>query len=301
MTELIIRLKGEIQDSNFDDWKRDLVARLRGVNTELVRDEDFARASEQVKAFKNAELALKTAKQSAIDQAAEIQRLFGAIDGVAEETRQVRLMLERQIKARKQEIKAQMIEGAINAVHAAIARQSPLFQTLDHGPFLDRARFEAAAKGKSTSATLSRALERLVREIEQEIDQETLRVADNLALVNAIAEEHRMLFQDRENLLRLSAHELRLTIDTRIARYNENQATRRAAKAVDELKRIEEQELNPVSSEARPTEEAAKERFRITLELLASREQAIDLARVIREKHGDDEAVESVRLSRAHE
>jgi len=123
MTDLIIQLKGEVQSSNFEEWKNELIARLRGVNTELARDEDFVTAADQVKALKNAESTLKEAKQSAIAQAADIQRLFGSIDVVVEETRQVRLALERQIKARKQEIKEQMIERAINTVHAAIVAE----------------------------------------------------------------------------------------------------------------------------------------------------------------------------------
>jgi len=301
MAELIINLKGEIQNSNFDEWKGELLARIRNVNTELVRDEDFARASDQVKRFKNAERALKRAKQSAIAQAADIQRLFDSIDVVAEETRQVRLTLERRIKARKQEIKEQMIEGGINAVHAAIAQQSAAFQALDHAPFLDRARFEKAAKGKSTGRTLAKAIETLVRQIELEIEEEGMRVAENIAIMDNIADEHRLLFQDRDHLIRLPKSEVRLTIDTRIARYHEETARKRAQLATAELQRIEDQDLNPPDACSVPMAQAAKERYRITIELSATREHAIELARIIRETHGIDESVASVRLSRVRE
>jgi hypothetical protein len=301
MTELIIRLKGEVQSSNFEEWKNELIARLRSVNTELVLDEDFVRAGDQVKAFKNAESMLKEAKQSAIAQAADIQRLFGSIDVVAEETRQVRLALERQIRTRKQEIKERMIEGAINAVHAAIAVQSLAFQSLDHGRFFDRARFDAAAKGKSTSSSLARALESLVREIEQEIGEEGLRVADNIAILDGIADEYRMLFQDRGQLIQLSKSELRLTIDKRIMLFKEDTGARRASRAVSESEGGEERELNPDAPEVAQSRVAIRDRYRITLEMLASREEATELARLIRDAHGGRKTVESVRLSRVHE
>ena len=35
MSELIIKLTGEITDTNFDEWKNELLARLKNVNTEL--------------------------------------------------------------------------------------------------------------------------------------------------------------------------------------------------------------------------------------------------------------------------
>jgi len=179
--------------------------------------------------------------------------------------------------------------------------QSSAFQSLDHGKFLDRARFEAAAKGKSTSSTLARALESQVREIEREIGEEGLRVAENISILDGIAGEYRMLFQDREQLIQLSKSELRLTIDKRIKLSKEDAATRRAIKAVSESQEVEERELNPDLPEMAQSGAVIRDRYRITLELLACREEAIELARTIRETHSGDEAVESVRLSRVHE
>ena len=109
MNQLFIKLTGTVNSSNFDEWKMELIAQIQAVNIELVTDNDFVIASEQVKSFKSAEKSLKEAKQSAIDQAVEIQQLFSAIDEISEEARQARLSLERQIKARKIEIKQNYI------------------------------------------------------------------------------------------------------------------------------------------------------------------------------------------------
>jgi len=110
-----------------------------------------------------------------------------------------------------------------------------------------------------------------------------------------------MLFQDREQLIQLSKSELRLTIDKRIKLSKEDAATRRAIKAVSESQEVEERELNPDLPEMAQSGAVIRDRYRITLELLACREEAIELARTIRETHSGDEAVESVRLSRVHE
>ena len=74
MNPLVIKLTGEIENSNFDEWKNDLVVQIRAVNTELTTDDQFVEATKNVKTFKAAEKSLKQAKQSAIEQAAEINK-----------------------------------------------------------------------------------------------------------------------------------------------------------------------------------------------------------------------------------
>ena len=49
MSELIIKLNGEVTDTNFDEWKNDLLTKLKQVNTELATDDDFAIAETDVK------------------------------------------------------------------------------------------------------------------------------------------------------------------------------------------------------------------------------------------------------------
>ena len=60
MSDLIIKLKGEITDTNFDEWKNDLLARLKNVNTELASDDDFANAESDVKTVSYTHLTLPT-------------------------------------------------------------------------------------------------------------------------------------------------------------------------------------------------------------------------------------------------
>lgn len=55
MSELIIKLTGEVTDTNFSEWKNDLLARLEKVNTELATDDDFANAEADVKIIKRSQ------------------------------------------------------------------------------------------------------------------------------------------------------------------------------------------------------------------------------------------------------
>ena len=135
MNQLVIKLTGTVNASNFDEWKKDLIFQIQSTNRELATDDDFVAASEQVKSFKLAENSLKQAKQSAIDQAEEIQQLFLAIDEVTEEARQARLSLERQIKTRKIEIKNQCIQVGIDEIQSFIDEQLGEFQCVEKTGF----------------------------------------------------------------------------------------------------------------------------------------------------------------------
>ena len=115
MTDLTITLTGEVRESNFDEWKDDLVGRIRAVDVDLAADDDFAAANDSIRQFRDAEQTLKAAKQAALEQAADINRLFDAVDAVAEETRQARLALERKIRARREEMKRQALQAHVDA------------------------------------------------------------------------------------------------------------------------------------------------------------------------------------------
>ncbi len=135
MTDLTITLTGEVRESNFDEWKDGLVERIRAVDVELSADDDFRSANDSVRQFREAEQTLKAAKQAALEQAADINRLFDAVDAVTEETRQARLALERRIRLRRHELKRQSLQAHMDNNAA----------TLDALPVAQRALFQDRA------------------------------------------------------------------------------------------------------------------------------------------------------------
>ncbi|MBK7171554.1 MAG: hypothetical protein IPH83_20785 [Gammaproteobacteria bacterium] len=236
MNDLVIKLTGEVLSSNFEQWKDALVAQIRSTRTELSTDNDFVEAGRRVKLFKTAEATLQAAKESALRQAADIQRLFAAIDEVSEEARQARLALERQIRTRKQQIRDGLIETGIAAVRKMIAAQPEDFQLLDQRDYLDRARFELAVKGKMGTSGVYAAINGLCATIGREIEERSGEVCKNGQLIDSLPDNYRLLFQDRDSLVSLSGPELDLLIQQRIARLNEKQ-DRDVALEVDVLAR----------------------------------------------------------------
>ena len=301
MNPLIIKLTGTIDSSNFEEWKTDLIARIHSINRELSTDDDYATAAKQVKAFKSAEDTLKRAKQDAIDQADEIQRLFTAIDDVVAESRQARLWLDRQVKTRKLEIKFKHIQSGIDDIEQFIDRQSDEFKAIDHSQFLDWNRFDIATKGKAGTKGLQSALDQLGRLIKQEISDKAVEIGNNKQEIEAIPEAYRILFQDRQSLLDSPETELKLEIEKRIALYHRDQATQDAEKKARQLKTLEDLVLNPETSPSDSENGGPQERYRISIDLLSTRERAIAVARAIKEAYGNNPLVTEIKLSRNHD
>jgi hypothetical protein len=295
MNQLIIKLSGEIQSSNFDEWKSELIDQIQATNTELTTDAQFAGAANKVKQFKSAEKALKIAKESAINQAAEIQQLFSAIDEVSEEVRQVRLSLERQIKVRKLEIKEEYIESGMQVVRDFIEEQNSDFQLLDHLNFLDRGNFESTVKGKSGVKGLSTSIDSLCVQIKQEVSSKADQVKQNAITLDSQPAKYRALFQDRAALLDLPITTLNSTIDERLAMFErESHQIEDFPTGSGELDDDEsEKELRDQDDEIDGVEE---EEFTLSIEILATRARAMDILKSVQSKYKDEPAVVSIDL-----
>ena len=301
MNQLVIKLTGTVNSSNFDEWKKDLINQIQSTNKELVTDDDFVTASEKVKSLKLAENYLKEAKKSAIDQAEEIQNLFLAIDEVTEEARQARLSLERQVKERKEEIKNHYIQSGIEEVQKLVDKQLGGFEFIDKNSFLDRSRFESAIRGKASTKGVQQAIDRLYMLIEKEVTNTAREISNNQTKLEALPAEYKILFQDIESLLGIPEDVLVVEIDKRIARYNEEIAKSEAKKISNELKKIEDAELNPEKISSIATETSTKERFQVIIDILSSKDEAKEIAQEIKLRYGDNSDISGIRLARSNE
>ena len=116
-TEIILTIeaRGEIVSSNFPAFAEMVRARLGEINRDLASDEDFDQADADSKAIAGAEASLKAAKEKALADAEQLHALFEGIDGLSAELATARLDLAGQIKRRKEEIKAEIVEEFLAA------------------------------------------------------------------------------------------------------------------------------------------------------------------------------------------
>jgi hypothetical protein len=301
MNQLVIKLTGTINASNFDEWKQDLILQIQSINKELVTDSDFVRASSQVKSFRSAEKALKQAKQSAIEQAEEIQQLFLAIDEVTEEARQARLSLERQIKVRKLEIKEQHVQAGIDEIQKFIDEQIGELKHIDHSVYLDRSRFESSVSGKASTTGLQNAIDQLCKLIKSEVAAKVIEVVSNKAKIESLPTGYKLLFQDISSLLGFSSNLLDQEIDKRIKRYNQEMAGKETESQAREFSDAPKVGTNTESDTPETSELTSVKEFRIVIDIRSTNDQAIEIVQAIKTAYGENPCVSEVRLIQASE
>jgi len=302
MSELIIKLKGEITDTNFDEWKNDLLARLKKVNTELATDDDFANAEADVKTIKAGEVALKNAKASALEQANEIQKLFSAIDEVSSEARDARLALERQIKKRKAEIKDEIVDSGLDAVKAYMEEQSDELQSIRNS-WLDRSAFEEEIKGKRTTSSMQKAVTGLLVRIKGEIAEREDSINANRQVLDKIDDDYSAVFQDKDALLIMDRENLQTTIDERIEYFLTEKKKQQAeeAAAAEAAPEEEPPAQTKTEEESETTENQpihpADESHVISIEVFAQIDAAQELFDEIDDRYSNREIIGEIKLS----
>lgn len=118
---LRIEVTGMVTASNIEAFREHAMAVLKGINTNLQTDEDFANAERTVRWAKEVEDKLDAAKEHALSQTTSISQLFQTIDAVRDEARAVRLTLDKLVKAEKENRKAEIVAKAQREMSAHIA------------------------------------------------------------------------------------------------------------------------------------------------------------------------------------
>lgn len=315
MNALQIKLTGEVTDTNFEEWKKDLLTQIANSKRELKTDDDFAIAESDVKVIKAGEKTLKTAKQSALDQAAAIQQLFAAIDEVTEEARQARLALERQIKSRKEEIRDEIVDDGMQQIDAHLEQQSDTFHEVNREQFIDRQTLEDFTKGKRSASSMQKAINGAVAEVKEKIALKSAAIGANQKILDNIDSKYTSIFQDPNSLLEMTDDGLQKTITKRIEFFEEEQAR---LKAIEDAKAAKQAE--DIANEARKTEQPAEAEpeaddepaeedpqevagdvptsFTISLEVFADESDANELLDELEGRYGRREIVGEIRLSR---
>ena len=83
MQEIILKINSQVVASNLDDFAASVKAEIAKIKTDLTTDEDFAAAERQVKELKEAEAAIKAAKEAALTDAKDVRKLLATADEIA--------------------------------------------------------------------------------------------------------------------------------------------------------------------------------------------------------------------------
>lgn len=241
---LFITVKGEVTDSNLANFKEVALAAIRSVNRQLETDQDFADADKAVKWCSDIEERVAGAKQNALSQTASIDALFKTMDDISAEARQVRLDLDKLIKARKVSLKTELLVDVqtqladhVRSLNARIGRDY-----MPHTP-VD---FAAAIHGKKNFDSMRSALNAALANAKIEASAIADRIQANMATLTELASEHKFLFSDTPTIVLKANDDLTALVKSRIADHKaaelaKEEATRERIRA-EEVARLEREQ-----------------------------------------------------------
>lgn len=286
-TEIILKIQSAIVASNIDDVAASVRAEIAKVNTDLKTDEDFAAAEQQVKDFKNAEDAIKEARDAALSEAQDVRKLLDTTDEIIALLAQTRLALDKQVKAAKERVKGEITERCREALLAQINKADTRIAAtlrLVCTPTEINADIDAAAKGKKTASGIETACATVLQTWTDKIAEQEKKL---VARYEKIPADKLHLFTDISTVL--TAGDIDALIAERLAAEDERQAAEKArieaaAKAEAEARaKAEAPEQTGTTPQIPPQEEGEAENYRIIIH--ASLERAKAIASLIKERY----------------
>lgn len=260
---LRIEIMGAVTASNLDHFRSRALALVGAVNTQLSTDQDFADAERSIKWCKEAETRLAAAKDAALAQTADIDRLFKTVNDVSEAFRQTRLTLEKSVKARKESVRSEIVMAALDAFREHL--KAPCAEFLKYGLtfILPQPAFGEAINGLKTLASVKAAVDACLANARIEIAKKEREWRDKLAWLDE--DPAREAFRSALHLPELidkPIEDFKNAVNTRIAEIRQAEERRLEA----ERERIRQEEARKLEAKA------AGERH---LEAVRVREEAV--------------------------
>lgn len=274
---LRIEVTGAVTASNLAEYKAHALEVFKGINRELTTDQHFADAEKVVKWCGDVESRLAAAKEHALSQTASIDTLFKAIDDISAEARRTRLELDKLVKARKEQIREDIVADGRRAL---AEHMSGLNERLGK-PYMPsvQADFAGAVKGKRTIDSLRDAVSTTLANAKIEASAIADRIQINMGTLRELAKDHAFLFADTASIVLKAPDDLTALVKTRIADHAAAEAKRLEA----ERERIRAEEQARIEREQR---EAQQREERLAAAALAQERQqaaAAETARLLQE------------------
>lgn len=240
-----VRMEGKIAViSNLDLFGAKLKAFVEKIDRSPSTDQAFADAEAAIRTLQTAQDALEAAESSALAQTASIEEMRRTVADYASLARTTRLALEKIVKARKEQIKVEIITEGREALAEHIAALNKRLGK----PYMPAvpADFAGAIKGKKTVDSLRSGMEsELVRaKIEASAIADGIQV--NLNTLVELASEHKFLFADAATIVLKATDDLTTLVKSRINEHEQAEAKRLEA----EREKIRAEEAAKLAAEA---------------------------------------------------
>lgn len=254
---LRIEVTGMVTASNLAEFKETALTAIRGVNRELTTDQDFADAEQSVKWCEEVESRLKAAKEHALSQTATIDQLFKTIDDISAEARKVRLELDKLVKARKEELRGQIVRAAQEKLTSHVSKLNDRIGWVNGCPVLSvaQADFSGAVKGKRSLASIQDAVDTELARAKIAASEIADRMDANIKSLNGEAHDWSFLFPDLAAVASKPAEDFANLLSARIGAHKqaEEQRRQREADAAAQAAQVVQQAAGSTRAPAAPT------------------------------------------------
>lgn len=251
---LAIDVKGDIAlASNLDIFGEKLRAFIDAIDKKPSDDQGFANAEAAVKTLQTAQERLEAAEAAALARFTSIDEMRRTVAMYAELARSTRLMLEKVVKARKEELRDEIRREGIEAYDKHIRGLNerlgrPFLSTA--GRTVPDAKFAEAMKGKKTITSLRDAVATELARAKIEANAIADRIQINLAALAAQG-DYGFLFSDLAAIVTKESGDFLLLVKSRIAEHRAAEDRRLEAER-EKIRAEEAAKLQAAQQEPKP-------------------------------------------------
>lgn len=218
-----LRVEGKLVACNLEQYKPAALAYIDGINTDLVKDQDFADANADAKFCRESAAKLKLAVQQAMGRMGDVNAAINAALEIAAAFDAKGLALEKKVKTETDARREAIVMGGTNALRAHIAALNqrigkPLMPTIP-------ADFAGAIKGKRNLDSMQNAVDTELARAKIAANEVADRIQLNLTKLNERA-DLAFLFPDVAQIVLKQADDLQALVTSRITAHEAKEAAR---------------------------------------------------------------------------
>lgn len=246
------KMNGLALESNLEAYKQAATDLVALSEKPLESDQDFADAEARQKVFTKAEKDIKDACDRVMGEIDSIDSFVKDMRFISEQIRQARLAEGKQIKARKEELREEILnkanQEASKSLNEAMAKVNAKLPNIDFDPF-------AAMKGKRTIESLQDAADTEVAKAKIQINEFVELAMGNALHLSTKAQGYDFLFNDWAQIAFKPTEDFKTLVTARIATYQAEQKAKEEA----QRERIRQEEQAKLQREAEAKARAERE------------------------------------------
>ena len=217
--------------SNMEPFKAAAMALVEKSREPLKTDQDFANAEAMVKVFKATEDRLSLLVDGVMAEIVDVDTFVKDVRQISDSIRQARLSADKQVKTRKEEIKAEIVSGAMEQMKAHYKELNGCITPFIMPPSVSAATFADAMKGKKTLKSCHDAVDEAIASAKIAANKTAENIKINAAKYREVATGFEFLFPDVGSMIYGEPEGFAAIVKGRVHDHKEQQAKRDAEAA----------------------------------------------------------------------